>query len=823
MRKFCICFLIFAFGICTCGNLHAADKKQTCTGAVVDTDDNPISDVKLSLYLIQYRGAATGGPDSELMESKSTDSTGKFAFEIETDIVAGGGLRLIVAEKEGFSLGWYFWSSREDRKPTIVLTEPAVFKGKVVDVDQKPVADAKIRVYFMLDSSVEPPNYFINPEPLDLLVTTTDGQGAFEFKDIPQVATAEFLVKKDGFGTICTAKTQTLQSLQYSAGQSDIEITLPPEAIIKGTAVEKESGRPIPGVKLLSRSSAPLSHLLPGFAETKEDGTFVFSGLVEGEYSISVAKARDELSELISAPLKVNIEGSGDVAECKLELVKGGVLEIIIKDSETNDTIEKARIAVRNAETQEYKNTLTNSDGIAQLRLLPGQHLFYSAYKEGYSRKRIEESVDIEEGKSLRIEKSLTKVPTITGRVIDADGKAVAGAIIKTMPSGRSTVKSDMDGKYEIPWDIDSYWGNREDAKFLLTARHIESNRAAAAEITETTKNLDITLSDAIIIKGSVTDPNNNPIKNASINAMLNYNRWGSTITQDPRPVADEQGLFEVNALPAGYEYSLYIRVDGYGTVRSRFESQDVVDGILDAGKVILPVADMQITGTVIDIDGNPVADARLNIYGDGQPDNCRATSDKDGKFVFEKVCKGMVRINANSQVGSVRKQAYVETEAGATDIKVVVMEGTSQTTYAAKTLPSLKGKEIPDMSDFAVKPDLADAGKLLMCFFDMNQRPSRHCVKELAAKSEMLKEKGVTVVLIQTVALQEQTLQQWSSENNITQLTAMIGEDEKNILESWGVKGLPWLILTDKSQVVQAEGFGVDELDEKLKFVSEE
>jgi hypothetical protein len=33
-------------------------------------------------------------------------------------------------------------------------------------------------------------------------------------------------------------------------------------------------------------------------------------------------------------------------------------------------------------------------------------------------------------------------------------------------------------------------------------------------------------------------------------------------------------------------------------------------------------------------------------------------------------------------------------------------------------------------------------------------------------------------------------------------------------------VKSLPWLILTDKKHVVIAEGFNIDELDEKIKEV---
>jgi len=33
-------------------------------------------------------------------------------------------------------------------------------------------------------------------------------------------------------------------------------------------------------------------------------------------------------------------------------------------------------------------------------------------------------------------------------------------------------------------------------------------------------------------------------------------------------------------------------------------------------------------------------------------------------------------------------------------------------------------------------------------------------------------------------------------------------------------VKSLPWLILTDKEHIVIAEGFGLDELDEKIKEI---
>jgi hypothetical protein len=46
-----------------------------------------------------------------------------------------------------------------------------------------------------------------------------------------------------------------------------------------------------------------------------------------------------------------------------------------------------------------------------------------------------------------------------------------------------------------------------------------------------------------------------------------------------------------------------------------------------------------------------------------------------------------------------------------------------------------------------------------------------------------------------------------------------MVSSDEESIRFTWGLKSLPWLILTNKKHNVQAEGFNLDELDEKMKL----
>jgi hypothetical protein len=38
-----------------------------------------------------------------------------------------------------------------------------------------------------------------------------------------------------------------------------------------------------------------------------------------------------------------------------------------------------------------------------------------------------------------------------------------------------------------------------------------------------------------------------------------------------------------------------------------------------------------------------------------------------------------------------------------------------------------------------------------------------------------------------------------------------------------WGVKSLPWLILTNKQHIVHIEGFNLNELDKKIKQLKED
>jgi len=137
---------------------------------------------------------------------------------------------------------------------------------------------------------------------------------------------------------------------------------------------------------------------------------------------------------------------------------------------------------------------------------------------------------------------------------------------------------------------------------------------------------------------------------------------------------------------------------------------------------------------------------------------------------------------------------------------------------------PSLLGKLLPDLKDLKVdlSPVETNDKMLLICFFDMEQRPSRNCIIQLAKRAKELKVKDVIVVAIQASKIDEKALNEWITKYNIPFTLGAITADIEKARFIWGVRSLPWLILTDQQHIVRAEGFGLSELDEKISAITQ-
>jgi hypothetical protein len=153
--------------------------------------------------------------------------------------------------------------------------------------------------------------------------------------------------------------------------------------------------------------------------------------------------------------------------------------------------------------------------------------------------------------------------------------------------------------------------------------------------------------------------------------------------------------------------------------------------------------------------------------------------------------------------------------------VEVVDKRSGERVTYTYKPEPpALIGKGLPTFegieTDFSL--DSAKNKTILVCFWDIQQRPSRHCIGQLAQRAKELKERDVVIIAIQASKAGQSVLNEWVEKNNIPFPVGIVQGDEEKTRFTWGVRSLPWLILTDDRHIVTAEGFALNGLNEKTQ-----
>jgi protocatechuate 3,4-dioxygenase beta subunit len=794
-------------------------RQITCTGKVIDAAGGSVADAKVRLHKLTVNSEAFTY-DMALVQELTTKDDGVFTLKTEASKDDLSGQAVILAEKDGLALGWANWRLNENIDVEIKLDRPQIMAGKVLDDAGKPISGAEVSIAFMLVMHEGQPQYLVGAQSLEPLTTRTDAQGRFSFGRIAPDASAEFVVNKPSKATVSTFNPENFrgQALQFSSGQTDIWITLGPEARIEGTVVDKATGRPAAGIRIMATRgrNQPNFGLTPSVSG--EDGKFTIDSLVDGTHTLRIVTAAGKEAEWIAEPVEVVTEAGKTKSGVKLQLSRGGLLEVVITDAATGKSVEQARVSIRQEAGDEYFSAVSDANGIAGVRLMPGEYQMTSVQRDGYSRVSEAETITIADGTTTRIERQLTGQPRLSGVVRDEEGNPVRGAKLKICPMGTGQdVTSDAEGKFEVSWDP-GRWRSSETPAMVLVARYERGDLAATADVDEDTRTRDIVLRAAFAMTGRVIDPDGKPIANAQLTVMLRGPRWGSSIGRS-QPTTNEEGRFEITALPTDNSYTIYTRAEGYGQNRTEeINADDAVDNRLDIGDVTLAVADLSVSGVVVDNDDKPVAGASVSCYGDNQA-NARTQTGTDGRFTLDGICAGTVRVSV-SKSGAVRLYGSVETEGGATDVKIVVSERSSSTRYVPKRPPSLLRKPLPELKDLNIDLPAADtAGKMiLVCFLDVEQRPSRNCLRQLGEKTQQLKAEGVVVAAVQASKIDLGTLDQWRERYNVSFPLAMNPGDEEKTRFAWGVRALPWLILTDTRQIVVAAGFGLEEINDELR-----
>jgi L-ascorbate metabolism protein UlaG (beta-lactamase superfamily) len=144
--------------------------------------------------------------------------------------------------------------------------------------------------------------------------------------------------------------------------------------------------------------------------------------------------------------------------------------------------------------------------------------------------------------------------------------------------------------------------------------------------------------------------------------------------------------------------------------------------------------------------------------------------------------------------------------------------ELTIGTIGAAIQTPILIGKPLPELGEMGIElPAGASERMILVCLWDMQQRPSRNYVKELAKKAGELAEEDVVVACVQVADVDDKVVNEWVKENKIPFAIGRSTPEMGKSTFDWGVKSMPWLILTDRRHIVIKEGFSLSDLNEQI------
>jgi hypothetical protein len=419
----------------------------------------------------------------------------------------------------------------------------------------------------------------------------------------------------------------------------------------------------------------------------------------------------------------------------------------------------------------------------------------------------------------------------IRGQVVDARNQPVPGMVVRArkeapfhyldefMPQAHTAA----DGRFTLTHVAPGDWE--------VTARSEDPNRpffvAPATASVTTGKNVgDITLAaqQGFRIKGRYITPRRAEVRlsgarrdiSLSVNAPARAN-W--------REQTREDGTFDLWSLPCEGQGNIgFIGVSGFHEIvkapqvypffqvvdrNLRFEN--VPPGTYEGFEVHFLLAG-RVEGTVTDGSGKPLRDVEVVV----NPPGYIQKVNEEGRFTSEAAPGADVTVTVRKG----RDQVLLITEPFRLQEGEIVEKNLMVTGGAYGAGPSPVGRQMPVLASLGVgaTPDALEGKRVLLCFFDMNQRPSRRFVPELAARARDLEKNNVVTFLIHAGQADKNAVEQWLRERSVPFATGTVSGDTTRLVKDWTVQALPWLVLLDEKLALAATGFDLQQLDENLK-----
>lgn len=269
---------------------------------------------------------------------------------------------------------------------------------------------------------------------------------------------------------------------------------------------------------------------------------------------------------------------------------------------------------------EELPTIVTISDGNGRFRIphSPVRSFAVTVYAEGYANAMAHGAVmPGSQPTSVAVQVTMRKVRPLRGRVVgNPGGEPLEGAVVRAVPldpglgGGRGI--TDADGRFEL---TDVAYGN-----YMVEATL--SGYSVGRDRTLTKRDdyeVEIELRKQGSLKGFVVGADGQPVTRFDLQPQFHRRSMSPEIpTGDFRRIADPDGAFELQGLEAGFT-CVHVWAKGYALTMSecfRVRRGEDVEGV-----VVTLVRGATLTGVVFDDRGLPVANARVSLHRNKEPE----------------------------------------------------------------------------------------------------------------------------------------------------------------------------------------------------------
>ena len=639
---------------------------------VVDSDGKPVAGAEVLVVDYGFDPDTFAG-EAKVIERATTAVDGGFSFA--GPVREGRPQRIAVVRKPGLAVGWLLDTG--DRK--IVLDKARTLSGRVVDESGQPVAGAEVRVrlgvirnqcYYSLAWDTGP----------DWLTTRTDAEGRYVFSQVPEHASVFLVFTATGYARMQVPGDIFDPETALRIDEAVKQVVLPREATLRGKVVEKATGRPVGGVKLVADHRAKQGPISPTVATvTGEDGTFAIGGLLEGDYRVCVA-GRAKMPDWVAAPIMAKATAAPAAGAATMELVKGAVVEVAVTDRRTGRPIAGAAVEISPDQPGlQRADSVTGSDGIGRARVMPGKYAMNSIDAPRYVRENTHQPVEVGEGQTRRLEARLNGLALVEGTILDEAGGPVEGARVTLVHGGRLGDTTDAAGRFAIGWSPERASGQNEIALVYQEERGLATAAAVPQDRRPT-----VTVHAGRNLAGRVVDPEGKPVAGADVMATAVVSQYWHAPWWRGAATTDRDGRYVLKTFPPEPKCKVLLSLSkkGYGPQGSMLGNEVAValeDGkaLTEAPDIVLEPADQTISGIVVDAEGKPVAGAQVYAYSDpvsmGSSFStsvvASCVSGADGKFTLKGLVRKSYDVGATFPDGKGWAQAKVR--AGEQDVRL--------------------------------------------------------------------------------------------------------------------------------------------------------